>query len=147
MTNQPSSDPAAAAPPLLPRHFQRGAFFIGAGYMLLMFGASEFLGSELPLRLWWWTALPVCWFGALAIHLRYWGGLGPLGARLVEEIRRRPGYSVFWGGMAVVIEGTMVLAPWSEADAASPHLTGFYVAAGIVVAAAVATSVLARRKR
>jgi hypothetical protein len=147
MTNQTSPDEAVAAQPLLPRHFQRSAFLVGAAYMLLMFGASEFLGNELPLRLWWWTALPVAGLGAIALHWRHWRAMPSLRERLVEQVRRHPGYAVFLSGMAVVVETFVIRSPPVDGGDPSSGLFGYNLATGVIIIAALAVSFLARRNR
>jgi hypothetical protein len=146
MTNQTSPDETVAAQPLLPRHFQRSGFIVGVVYMLLMFGASEVLGNELPLRLWWWTALPLSWLGAIAVHWRHWRAMPSLRERLIEQIKQRPGRAVFWGGMTVVVEAFVICSSPFGGDDFSSGLPVYYVATGVVIAAALATSFIARRK-
>lgn len=147
MTNQTSPDEAVAALPLLPRHFQRSGFIVGAVYMLLMFGASEFLGSELPLRLWWWTALPFCWLGAIAVHWRHWRAMPSPRERVIEYVKQHPGRAVFWGGMAVVVEAFLIGSPPFGGNDPSTGMPGYYVATGVVIVAALVASFIVRRNR
>lgn len=139
----PTPPEAAPPKPLLPPRFQRSLFLVSVVYMLVMFGASEWLGNDQPLTLWWRTALPVGWLGAILAHRRHRGDVRTARAQVADAIRRKPGFAVLMGGMAIVVEA-MTFMPW---DAAQPDLTVFYAASGVVVAAAITTSLLARRKR
>jgi hypothetical protein len=147
MTNQTSPEEAAAAQPLLPRHFQRSAFLVGAAYMLLMFGASEFLGTELPLRLWWWTALPVSGLGAIALHRRHWRAMPSLRERVVDQVKRHPGYAVFLCGMTVVVETFVIRSPPVDGGDPSSGLLGYNVATGVIIVIALAVSFIVGRNR
>ena len=124
------------APRLFTRTFWLTLWLAGVAYMVAMAALSAAVRNTTVVDYWWWTAIPVAWTVALLVHFSSATKFAGLVESFRSSVRRHPGWTVFYAGMAAIVAAFVVVATPSGNGPTAEQMRVLELAAGAVIGVA-----------